>query len=485
MPVHPNRILVVGAGPAGLVALRNLTERGSFGRVELVERRDDVGGVWYLDNPPPSTPQRPRWPSPAYPGLIGNVLSQYLSYSDFPFPPPDNPDQPFPTLSETHRYLQDFAKPFIEKGSIRLNVEVVSVTELGPESGAAEREGEDDRSYGWKVVLKDWNDGQGGKVVEEIWDGVVIANGWYDTPAWPDTPGLDELRKRDLARHAKWWRSPRGYEGKKVIVVGNANSSNDIAAQLAPIVPQPVYQSIRRPAFPGFPSLPNDNIKMVAPIKQYTLQSGKITAELTDGTTLDDIDVVLYGTGYAPRADFVRIFDPSPPSSSSSTPRPLIPLTSPSITPFRVPHLHRHILYAYNPSLAFIGSTLAFTPFTIADLASTWLALAWSRQLAYPRTPAERLVYESERLAAVSAYRATMDTPSSLMVYNVLGEHEQEYAIGLRGDVERARRDLADKLPVWSEERTKEREGMYPLKLKALEWARERGVVGNRGEVGG
>ena len=45
-PILPRRILVIGGGPTGLVALRNLTERGQFERVELVERRDDVGGVW-------------------------------------------------------------------------------------------------------------------------------------------------------------------------------------------------------------------------------------------------------------------------------------------------------------------------------------------------------------------------------------------------------------------------------------------------------
>ena len=44
--VLPKQILVIGGGPTGLVALRNLTERGQFEHVELVERRDDVGGVW-------------------------------------------------------------------------------------------------------------------------------------------------------------------------------------------------------------------------------------------------------------------------------------------------------------------------------------------------------------------------------------------------------------------------------------------------------
>jgi len=42
----PKRILVIGAGPAGLVSLRNLNERGKFEHVELWERRNDVGGAW-------------------------------------------------------------------------------------------------------------------------------------------------------------------------------------------------------------------------------------------------------------------------------------------------------------------------------------------------------------------------------------------------------------------------------------------------------
>ncbi|KAL1698743.1 hypothetical protein EV121DRAFT_274224, partial [Schizophyllum commune] len=130
---RPRRVLVIGGGVAGLVTLRNLIklgeQKGHFDRVELVERRDDVGGVWYLDNPPPNS-TTPRWPSPAYPGLIGNVLPEYLSYSDYPpFPtPPGHPEQPFPTLQETYEYLKGFANS-LEPGRIRLNTEVVRVVE--------------------------------------------------------------------------------------------------------------------------------------------------------------------------------------------------------------------------------------------------------------------------------------------------------------------------------------------------------------------
>lgn len=40
------RVLIIGAGPFGLISLRNLTERGSFQDVVLYERRSDIGGVW-------------------------------------------------------------------------------------------------------------------------------------------------------------------------------------------------------------------------------------------------------------------------------------------------------------------------------------------------------------------------------------------------------------------------------------------------------
>lgn len=49
---RPRSCLVVGGGPSGLVTLRNLSQADRqtgappFERVELVERRAEVGGVW-------------------------------------------------------------------------------------------------------------------------------------------------------------------------------------------------------------------------------------------------------------------------------------------------------------------------------------------------------------------------------------------------------------------------------------------------------
>jgi cation diffusion facilitator CzcD-associated flavoprotein CzcO len=133
--------------------------------------------------------------------MIGNMLPEFLSYSYYPFPEPPRPHQPFPTLVETQEYLRNFAEPFLNNGAIRLNTEVVAVQELRERAG-------------WKVILKDWRDGADGKITEEVWDGVVVANGWYDNPVWPKTEGLQELVEMGLASHAKFYRGPMEYAGK-------------------------------------------------------------------------------------------------------------------------------------------------------------------------------------------------------------------------------------------------------------------------------
>jgi len=250
-------------------------------------------------------------------------------------------------------------------------------------------------------------------------------------------------------------------------VLGNANSSNDIAAQLVPVASTPVYRSIRRPAFPGFVSLPDERIKDIAPVKKYILhENNKITAILTDDTEINDLDLVEVGTGYIPRPSFVHVLDPETRTKAG-------PIIHDGIIPYRVPSLHRLILYAYNPTLAFIGITISYTPFPIADVSSLWLALAWRGEVSYPATAEERLISEQDRLRTIQEFRDKWGD-SSLYVYSVLGATEEGYAAGLRKDIVSARPDLDELIMHWNEERTKHRETMFSVKRKALEWTRER-----------
>lgn len=230
-----------------------------------------------------------------------------------------------------------------------------------------------------------------------------------------------------------------------------------------------MYQSIRRPAFPIFVSLPDERIKSIAPVYKYILKpaaSGdKFDALLADGTLLTDLDVVLVGTGYRPLPGFVHVL-------AGGSGNRLSPIASEETWPYRVPSLHRHILYAYNPSLAFVGVPVVYTPFTIADIASTWIALAWLGEVACPDTPEGRLIYEKNRLVSIEKSRQGIQNPSSYFVYNVLGPLEQEYATRIREDIVKARPELDHVLPTWSDERTAVREAMYGKKLEALKYAK-------------
>ena len=42
-------------------------------------------------------------------------------------------------------------------------------------------------------MIRDWNEGADGQEVEESWDAIVVAIGWYDNPVWPETDGLEEF----------------------------------------------------------------------------------------------------------------------------------------------------------------------------------------------------------------------------------------------------------------------------------------------------
>lgn len=459
---RPRRALIIGGGAIGLVTLRNFLERGDFENVELVERRANIGGVWYLDELKhiDTVNGRPRWPSPAYPGLMGNVLPKYLTFSGHPFPtPPSSPEQPFPDLIQTHAYLSKFAEPLFATGKIRLHTEVVGVDEIGPDGG-------------WKVVMKDWSDQGKGREFDEIWDAVVIATAWYDNPNWPETEGLEELRKKEIAKHAKIWEGPDAFIGNRCAVVGNANSANDIASQLAPVAADPVFRSIRRPNMHYFPLLPHPRLRDISPIARYSLSdSGKATLHLEDGTEIPDIEHVLLGTGYAYAVPFIRVLD----IEDKET---LKQLCDPSIRPRRVPSLHRHILYAHNPTLAFLGGVVSSTPFILGDLTSTWLALAWSSpgSIQYPETPQERLETEKARLETIKSLRESMENPTSLLAYHVLGPAELSYAKTLREEVICVKPEFGEgenKLIEWSDSMWDEKEVMFGLKEEVLKRARE------------
>jgi hypothetical protein len=264
---------------------------------------------------------------------------------------------------------------------------------------------------------------------------------------------------------------------KRVVVVANGNSANDMAAQLASVARPPIYRSMRHTGYTKFPFVPDPRVVDIGAVSRYNIIStpsgNRLNPQIEGDSEINNVDIVLVGTGYGYAAPFVRVL-----SAAASSPRHLTTLTPPSLNLSRVPSLHRQILYALNPTLAFIGLPVASVPFILSDVSSTWLALAWSGSLTYPETVAERLVEEKEKLEWLKKKREETDNPSSFAAYHVLSSSEPEYARALREDVVKARQDFDAILPVWSDEAWDRVQAMYDLKFQCLKRSREQGADG-------
>lgn len=503
----PESVLIIGGGATGLVTLRNLVEErgtdssGSYPLFNplLVERRNDVGGVWYWSdetyslerrvgadkvqglNPLYDPKGRPHWPSPAYLNLRGNVLPEFLEFSGKKMSPPAG-GETFPSMQETHTYLREFADPY--KGYIRCGVEVLRVQEL-PEEG------------GWEVILKDWNtntapeSSKGGvswtsKVEKKRFDRVVVAAGWYDSPYYPNAPGLEEARKEGFIHHCKHYRDSLPYRGKKVVVVGNNNSANEVAAHLAPFnsISHPVYRSAKSAPVDKCPSLPDERIRDVGMITKYVIKGGKLELTLVGGEVISGVDYVILGTGYGQKFPWVHVLTGTARHAGTGE---VEPLTPDSLNGTRVPFMYNHAFYSKSPrlTLAFVGLVISTMPFSFNDLLSAWIVAVWAGKIhSVPSSLPARLQFEQDRLAYIRSTRPNSDPndPGTYAGYHCLGgslkegpPSELHFAAQLYRELEKADLKRVSRWAWrWDKAREERQEGMYRSKKEWLEENRER-----------
>jgi hypothetical protein len=205
------RLAVVGAGPAGLAALRALTARG-FDAVAF-ERRPCVGGVWALRDD--------ERPTAAYRSLHLITSRARTEFGEVPMPD-GTPD--YPSRDAVGRYLEDYARRFGLMERIR----------FGSGVRAARR---DAAGAGWEVELE----AGGGS---ERFDALVVANGHNEEAKWPEPayPGADEFAGRQL--HALDYEDAEQLRGQNVLVVGMGNSAMDIATDIS-LVAERTFLSAR------------------------------------------------------------------------------------------------------------------------------------------------------------------------------------------------------------------------------------------------
>lgn len=186
------RVAVVGAGPAGLTAAKNLLGQGFA--VDVLEANDDLGGQWNFGGPNSSI----------YRSVHTITSKPFTEYTDYPMP------EHYPTfIGHRHalEYLRNYADHFGVTEHIRFGRRVVDI----------ERTESADRP--WTVTL------DGGE--ENRYAAVVIANGHLARPRRPEYPG----RFDGVQLHSAEYKTPEVLAGRRVLVVGAGNSGCDIAVE--------------------------------------------------------------------------------------------------------------------------------------------------------------------------------------------------------------------------------------------------------------
>ena len=196
------RVVVIGAGMAGILAGIKLQEMG-FDDITIYEKADRIGGTWRENT---------------YPGLTCDVPSHHYTYSF-----ERNPDwtRHLPPGPEIQAYFQRTCDKYGVTPLIRFNTEITR---------ARWRDG------GWDLEL---DSGETDRAAI-----VIAATGVLHHPDIPNIPGMDEFAGA-LFHTARWDHSVQ-LEGQRVGVVGMGSTGVQLISALAGVAGK-LFHFVRTP----------------------------------------------------------------------------------------------------------------------------------------------------------------------------------------------------------------------------------------------
>lgn len=233
--VHRVRVVVVGAGQAGLSSAYHLRRRG------LQPHRDFV----VLDaNPAPGGAWLHRWPALTFDAAH--------ALHDLPGFPLGTPDPEEPASQVVNRYYGAFEREF----DVPV-VRPVSVVRVDPEADPDGHHSSPDTPLRVTTTGGTW-----------IADVVISATGTWDRPYWPYYRGRDIFEGRQLHTHD--YRSAAEFEGRQVLVVGAGTSAVQFLLQLHEAGARTTWSTRRPPSFTRRPFDPEWGREVEAEVNART-----------------------------------------------------------------------------------------------------------------------------------------------------------------------------------------------------------------------
>lgn len=192
------RICIIGAGPSGITALKNLKDKGID--VVCYDRNNEVGGNWiYSENESHSSVFETTHI------ISSKTLSQYEDYTFDDF---DKAVADYPSHDELRRYFQSYANHF----------GLYAFVEFGTTVDHCERV----EKHIWHITII-----QNGEKRVEVFTDLVVCNGHHSVPRMPEYPG--EYSGQFM--HSHHYKKADPFKDKKVLVIGGGNSACDVAVE--------------------------------------------------------------------------------------------------------------------------------------------------------------------------------------------------------------------------------------------------------------
>ncbi|MCJ1417702.1 hypothetical protein MMC32_004047 [Xylographa parallela] len=373
LPESPiRRVAIIGGGPAGVAAAKYLIAEQHFEKIDIYEQQATTGGAWNysersvedtIDVPQTNPDQpldQPSWrtngkvsvpvfTSPMYDRLETNIPKPLMSYSDTPFP---HDCQLFPHRDVVTDYLERYAAEV--KPLIQFQTQVIDVRLQNPHA----------THDVWTVRSENLTSGQQSTA---CYDAVIVSSGHYTIPFIPSVPGMKEWNHAypSTISHSKFFRKPEDFVNKKVLVVGNAASGVDIAAQIVSYCTPPLLISSRSESFLLSSATGREELPEITEFISPSVRDRAV--RFSDGRVESDITAIVYCTGYLYSYPFLPSLRPH--------------LISDGL---RVQNLFQHIFYIEHPSLAFLTLPMRILPFPLCEAQAAVIARVWSTRLQLP-----------------------------------------------------------------------------------------------------
>jgi cation diffusion facilitator CzcD-associated flavoprotein CzcO len=190
-------VIIIGAGPSGLVAMKELVEKGHT--VTCLEKSAYIGGAFAKDK--------------VYQTLYLTISNLLMAFSDF-VPKDHNSTISYSSTQQYLTYLEEYTTHFKLWDYIKLQTQVTHASI--------------DKSTGKWVVKTKKTEGMGEETYSS--DVLIVATGANHLPKVIDLPGYT-----GKVTHSADYREESSFKGLNVLVVGVGESSSDLANEISKV----------------------------------------------------------------------------------------------------------------------------------------------------------------------------------------------------------------------------------------------------------